>query len=201
MDDGLTPSQRANAALVAVERRFEQIMTALTRANVPFAIVGNQATSLWIATIDEGATRNARDTEVLVNDSDFETASQCAIAIGLVPLSNVSIPCFVDKERPSSRNVVRLFVANRKVVNDDALPAPELTDIERLGKEIPVLPLELHITWQLVRFRLDDRVDLIDMMGVGLVRTSLCDELPPLLAARLCEMFDAFAKEREGFRY
>lgn len=200
MDDGLTPSQRANAAVTAVERRFNQITSALRGKGIPFAVIGNQATSLWIATVDDGAVRSARDTEILVERSYLEAAAKCAVSIGLIPDKQRTVPTFVDSERPQSRNVIRYFFANEKASEEDALPAPGLTSLQFLATQ-RVLPLDLHITWQLTRYRMDDRVDIIDMMGVNLVRQSLAERLPDALRQRLNEMFDAFKKEREGFAY
>jgi hypothetical protein len=166
MTDHLTPSQRAALGIAELQQRFQEITTALTHANIPFAVVGSQATALWIATTDPGATRNPRDTEILIRRENFDSARGCAESLGLMRRRTDSVPYFVDHEYPQSRNVVRYYFANEMLAGDP-LPAPSLESLVRLGEAIPVLRLVQHVSWLLTRFRLDDRVDLIDLMRVG----------------------------------
>lgn len=49
---------------------------------------------------------------------------------------------------------------------------------------------------KLTSFRLKDKVDLLDLLDVGLVDESWCDRFPPELGARLRELVECMERER-----
>src|ERR1700722_15419582 len=66
--DILDRMERAGAK---VRERLLRATTALNEAGIPYAVVGGNAVASWVATVDEGAVRNTRDVDLLVNRADL----------------------------------------------------------------------------------------------------------------------------------
>jgi hypothetical protein len=68
-------------------------------------------------------------------------------------------------------------------------PCPELDESERAA-EFQVLTLSALVRMKLISWQLNDRVDLRDLIGVGLLDSTWPARLPPPLAGRLQELLD-----------
>ncbi len=196
-----SPLERAYAAIRAVQQRFKTIVSALRGANIPFAVIGNQATSLWIATVDELATRTARDTELLLDREDCERACCAAKSVGLSVLQDSAKLRLGVEGDPQRRNLVTVFWATEKAFETDVIVAPRVNEAIVLNCGRPVLPLEMHIAAQLSWYRLDDRVDILDMMRVDLISEDLPQVLPHPLDARLRQIFEQYRRDYESWRW
>jgi hypothetical protein len=66
---------RMERAVAKVRERLLRAAAALSQAGIPFAVCGGNAVASWVATIDEGAVRNTRDVDLLVQRSDLASIS------------------------------------------------------------------------------------------------------------------------------
>src|SRR3974390_1362780 len=62
---------RMERAVAKVRERLLRATRALKSAGIPYAVVGGNAVASWVATIDEGAVRNTRDIDLLVQRTDL----------------------------------------------------------------------------------------------------------------------------------
>ncbi|MFM7111545.1 MAG: hypothetical protein ACKO26_10420 [Planctomycetota bacterium] len=72
---------------------------------------------------------------------------------------------------------------------DDPEANPEVVPVEEVDG-FHTLPLERLVRMKLDSFRLEDRVQVLDMIGVGLVDASLPGRFPGVLADRLRSLLD-----------
>ena len=70
------------------------------------------------------------------------------------------------------------------------LPAPSVEEFARPHPAFRSLALEPLVRWALTRFRLNDRVDLRDMLDVDLVGDTWVRRFSPELGARLQHLID-----------
>ncbi|HEU5118263.1 MAG TPA: hypothetical protein VFT74_16715, partial [Isosphaeraceae bacterium] len=77
--------------------------------------------------------------------------------------------------------------ASEKVRPDYALPAPDVDESEPTAA-FRVLTLDALVRMSLTRFRRTDRVDLRDLIDVGLIDATWLDRLPTPLDDRLREL-------------
>src|SRR5215211_2141616 len=67
--------ERMVRAVHAVRERLLRATAALDEAGVPYAVVGGHAVATWVAQIEQGATRNTPDVNILLRRADLETAA------------------------------------------------------------------------------------------------------------------------------
>ena len=80
-------------------------------------------------------------------------------------------------------------LAKEKVRAEDVLPAPDPAESEP-GAQFQVVSLPALLLMKLDSNRLKDRVQVLDLIGVGLVDASWLPRLPPALAERLQQLLD-----------
>ena len=66
--------QRMSDAIENVRRRLLRAAAALDAAQVPYAIVGDNAVAAWVSRADEAAVRNTRDVDILLRREDLPAA-------------------------------------------------------------------------------------------------------------------------------
>jgi hypothetical protein len=96
---------------------------------------------------------------------------------------------FLDGPNAKERDAVHVVFAGEKVRPEYAFPDPDVEPTEA-GDGFRVLPLEALVRMKLTSYRLKDRVQIQDMIGVGLVDASWLDRLPPPLDDRLRELLN-----------
>ncbi len=79
------------------------------------------------------------------------------------------------------------FAGERLTDNSLEIPTLQVTEIVN---NIPVVALLNLVVFQLSRFKLDDKVDLRDLIEVGLIDANWPAKLPPELASRLQKILD-----------
>lgn len=65
--------ERMFAAVEKVRERLERACKGLGDAGIPYALIGGNAVAAWVATIDDGAVRNTRDVDLLLDEKDSST--------------------------------------------------------------------------------------------------------------------------------
>ena len=181
--------ERGLMAAENVKLRLRRATNALDAAGVPYAVVGGNAVSEWVARVDEGATRYTKDVDILVRRPDLEAVKAALEPAGFIYHHVWGVDAFIDGPQGKPSAGVHLLFASEKVKPTDEHPLPELEDSER-GAEFQVISLEGIVRMKLISHRLKDRVHLLDMIGVGLLDATWPVRFPPPLDARLQELLD-----------
>jgi hypothetical protein len=172
-----------------IQERLERTATALENAGIPYAIIGGNAVRAWVAQADEAAVRTTRDVDVLLRRTDLPAATAALEAAGFNYRHVRGIDMFLDGPGAKARDAVRVIFAGEKVRPEDAVPAPEITEAEKIDRH-RVLKLDALVRMKLTSFRVKDRMHLIDMIDVELLDSTWPNRLPPELAPRLQELLD-----------
>ena len=176
-------------AVEKVRERLIRASAALEAAGVPYAVIGGNAVSTWVAKIDEAAVRNTQDVDILLRRIDFEFATTALTAAGFVSRHVKGIDMFLDGPGTKARDAVHVIFANEKVKPGDACPSPDVAESER-AQVYQVLSLPALIRMKLTSYRHKDIVHLLDLIEVGLIDQSTVATVPPELSPRLQELID-----------
>lgn len=176
-------------AVEKVRERLSRAVGALEGARVPYAVAGGNAVAAWVSRVDEAATRNTRDVDILVRRSDFEAVRRALEGAGFVHRHSSGLDLFLDGPDAKARDAVHLVFANEKVRPHEALPNPDVDESEDAGG-FRVLALPALVRIKLTAFRDKDRTHLRDLIDVGLIDESWYPSLPPELAERLRSLID-----------
>ena len=174
----------------AVQRVKERLLTtchALEVAGVEHAVIGGNAVAAWVATADEGATRNTQEVNLLVRRDDFPTVVRLMDAAGFDHVPSNRHGSFVDRPDGKLRSGVFFTFAGEFVRPDDPLPTAQLSERVR-GAKFWLIALEPLVRMKLTAWRSKDMVHIRDLIGVGLIDDTWPDRFPPVLADRLREI-------------
>ena len=180
---------RAVTAVKKVRERLERATRTLEAAAIPHAVVGDNAVSAWVASVDESAVRSTQKVELLVRTCDFVRVKNALIAAGCDYRHVNGIELFADEATVHNRHSIQVLFAGVMVRPVDLYAAPDVEESQQIGS-MRVLSLEPLVRMLLGIFRINDRVNLRDLIDVGLVDQSWPKRLPPELAARLQELLD-----------
>jgi hypothetical protein len=185
-----------NAALERVERAVaktrERLLkaTALLRAaNIPYAVAGGNAVASWVGRIDEGAVRNTRDVDLLIQRSDLTAARAALESGGFVHWPGPGFDVFRDGIEGKPSEGIHILFAGERVYGDDAMCLPDLSQSED-SVDFRIVSLQALVQMKLIANRDKDRTHLRDLIGVGLIDPSWVGRFPLVLAARLQHLFD-----------
>ena len=182
--------ERMINAVEAVRERARRMTAALDRVGIKHAVVGGNAIAAWVARVDIEAVRNTKEVDLLIRREGFERVVEAAKSVGFVYKNVNGVDLFLDGPQGSVRSAIHVVFAGEKVRPDHLLPAPDVTESEA-GPEFTVAALEALVRMKLVAFRLQDKLHLVDLLGVGLIDESWCDRFPPALGARLREVIES----------
>ncbi len=177
-------------AVEKVRQRLDRVCNALGAANVPYAVVGGNAVAAWVATLDEGAVRNTRDVDILLDRRDFAAASVALSGVGFVPAETMNVTMFLDGENGRPSEAIHVIWAGEKVRKSEQFTTPEVGSVVDInGKRIVELMGLLRM--KLTAFRRKDQVHVLDMIGVGLLDQRWVEKLGDTeLATRLQTLLD-----------
>ncbi len=178
-------------AVEHVERLLRRVTSALDAAAIAYAVVGGNAVAAWVATVDDGAVRATKDVDVLLRRSDFDRAAAALEPAGMIPIEVLGVPMFVDREKPNPKTACHVIFANENVRASDRHAAPDVTHAVESPGGYRVLELGELVAMKLQAYRLVDRVHLLDLRRLGLVRPAILESLP----ADLRERWDALEGE------
>lgn len=177
--------ERYTMAMDKLTDRLNRITAALTKMNVPYALIGGQAVIFWVSTKDPAAVRTTKDVDILINRADLAKAKAAAISAGMEYVEVVDVGMFLEPSDPNPRHGIHLVWAGEKVKADDPLPNPTIDERQELEPGKSVVSLAGLVRTKLMANRDKDRVHLRDMIDVGLIDRSLLAGLPAELATRL----------------
>ncbi len=181
--------ERMDRAVEKVRERLERSTSALSRAGIPYAVIGGNAVRAWVAQADEAAVRTTRDVDLLLRRCDLPAARAALEQVGFVYRHSAGIDMFLDGPDAKARDAVHVLLANEKVHEDDLVAAPDVTDVTEI-EGTSVLTLESLVRMKLNVFRRKDQMHLLDMLDVELINASWCDRFSPELSGRLQELID-----------
>jgi len=180
---------RIERAVEKVKDRLRRVTRALDDAEVPYVVIGGNAVQIWVAQVDESATRNTQDVDIALRRTDLEAATRALEAVGFIYRKAAGITMFLDGPDAKARDAVHVIFAGEKVRPEYVDSVPDIAIYERV-QDVRLLPLEGLLRMKLTSFRDKDRTHVRDMLSVGLIDASWLTRLPPVLAARLKELID-----------
>jgi hypothetical protein len=170
-------------AIQLVRDRQAEIVRTLSAADISFALSGSNATFAWIASVDESAVRQYRNVEFIINCKDINPVTSALEGLGLTTDVRDDNILFRNESIRYDRWTDIAFFAGEQIAGKP-YRVPNLDRIEVIG-ESPLIVLDRLVSFQLSRWTLDDRVDLRDLMNVGLIDGSCIDRFPSHLSSRL----------------
>jgi len=181
--------QRMVNAVELVRQRLLRATAALASHAVPYAVAGGNAVAAWVATVDEAAVRNTQAVDVLIRREDFERAKVALEGAGFVYKNRAGNEIFIDDVNAHPRHSVKLSYTDEYLATGADGAHPVVEDSTDIG-EYRVLNLLPLVRLKLCTFDLDDRVDLRDLIDIGLIDQSWTAKFQPVLAARLQGLLD-----------
>ena len=180
---------RMFSAVEKVRERLDRACQALNSADVPYAVIGGNAVAAWVATRDEGAVRNTRDVDILLDPKDSNAATIALEAVGFHRVVTMGTTMFLDGEDGKPSEAVHVIWAGQKVKDSYPVAAPEVGQSREIEQK-KIVELESLLAMKLVSFRDKDRVHIRDMIGVGLIDETWTTKFDPPLSERLQELLD-----------
>lgn len=178
---------KAERAAEKVQERMYKAAAALTAAKVPFAVIGGNAVGLWVATKDEGAVRNTKDVDMLLNRADLPRAENAMSAAGFDMTEVDGITMFLEQSDPMPSRSVHVYFAGERIKPNNTVTAPPI-NVGIVSGAVPALGLRELLILKLIAFRNIDRVHIRDMIRVGLIDDAMAEQIPPELRPRLEEI-------------
>lgn len=172
-----------------VKDRLRRATAALSKAGVPYAVIGGNAVAEWVGQVNEAAVRTTRDVDLLIRRDDLETAKAAMQAAGFEHHHSFTVDMFIDGPGGKPQDAVHLIFAGEKVKDRDPVAAPDVDESEA-GREFQVIALEALVVMKLTSFRDKDRTHIRDLIGVRLIDATWPARLPPELAERLQQILD-----------
>jgi hypothetical protein len=180
---------RMERAVAKVRERLLRVTAVLNQAGIPYAVVGGHAVASWVTTVDEGAVRNTRDIDLLVQREDLPVITAVLERAGFVRAEVLDVTMFLDGPDAKPSESIHLLFAGEKVRAAHPLPSPNLSTIaDPAGFRVVTLEALVHM--KLVSNRDKDRTHVRDLVGVGLIDRRWLAKLPPILAERLQGILD-----------
>jgi len=181
--------ERMFRAVELVKQRLDRVCNALRQASIPYAVIGGNVVAAWVATIDDGAVRNTRDVDILLQEEDLEAATIALAGAGFIRDSVMGDTVFLDGPHGKPSQGIHILLAGRRVRADYATGAPKIDQVTSIdGKS--VVALEALVEMKLNSFRDKDRTHLRDMIQVGLIDSTWAARFAQPLAGRLQELLD-----------
>ncbi len=179
---------KAERAPEKVHERMLRTAQALEKASVPFVVIGGNAVAIWVATKDEGAVRNTKNVDILLERRNLELAVQAMSAGGFDVAEVDGVTVFLDRDDPMPSRGVHVLYAEEKVRPHDLHAAPSVSIGVRSPEGVPAVNLRELLILKLNAFRNIDRVHIRDLLLVGLIDDTLAAQIPPELRPRLEEI-------------
>lgn len=179
---------RAERAVEKVRERLLRTCRTLEAAGIPYVVIGGNAVAVWVGSKDEGAIRNTKDVDVLLNRSDLPRATEAMSAAGFDLAEVDGITMFLDRDDPMPSRGVHIIFACEKIKPNDPYPAPAVVKGLRSPEGVDAIMLRELLILKLIAFRRIDQVHIADMLRVGLIDNAVADQIPLELRPRLEEI-------------
>lgn len=179
---------RAERAVEKVRERLLRTCRALEEAGVPYVVIGGNAVAVWVGSRDEGAVRNTKDVDVLLDRQNLQQAAAAMSAAGFDLTEVNGVTMFLDRADPMPSRGVHVVFANERIKQHDLHTAPPVVKGIRSPEGVDAIQLRELLVLKLIAFRDIDRVHIRDLLSVGLIDDALAGQIPPELRPRLEEI-------------
>jgi len=179
---------RAERAVEKVRERLLRTCRALEGAGVPYVVIGGNAVAVWVGSKDEGAIRNTKDVDILLNRGDLARAAEAMQAAGFELAVVDGVSMFLEQADPMPSRGVHVVFAGEKIKPHDPHPAPQVVKGLRSPEGVDAIELRELLILKLIAFRRIDQVHIADMIRVGLIDDAVAGTIPPELRPRLEEI-------------
>lgn len=179
---------RAERAAEKVRERLLKTCRALEAGGVPYVVIGGNAVAVWVGSRDEGAIRNTKDVNILLNRTDLKRAAEAMAAAGFDLTEVDGVTMFLDQTDPMPSRGVHVIFAGEKIKQHDLFPAPAVVKGLRSPEGVDAIELRELLILKLIAFRDIDRVHIRDMIRVGLIDDAVAARIPTELRPRLEEI-------------
>ncbi|MFQ5489103.1 MAG: hypothetical protein ACE5GE_00160 [Phycisphaerae bacterium] len=179
---------RAERAVEKVRERLLRTCRALEGASVPYVVIGGNAVAIWVGSKDEGAIRNTKDVDVLLNRADLPRAAEAMSAAGFDMAEVNGITMFLDQADPMPSRGVHVLFAGEPIKPHDLHPAPPVVKGIRSPEGVDAIELRELLILKLIAFRRIDQVHIADMIRVDLIDDAVAEQIPAELRPRLEEI-------------
>jgi len=176
-------------AVEKVKQRLLKTSETLTKAGIPFAVVGGNAVAAWVSRVDEAAVRNTQDVDILIRREDLDRVKEAMESNGFVYGKTMDVDFFLDGPNAKVRDAVHLLFASEKVKEHDLIETPNVDQVDTTG-QFPIVELEMLVRMKLTSFRDKDRTHLRDMIGIELIDEKWPAKYPRELGERLQQLLD-----------
>lgn len=181
--------ERMIEAVEAVRERMLRATAALRDAEIPYAVAGGNAVAAWVARVDRAAVRNTQDVDILVRRTDFDRIKVALESVGFEHHELMGVDCFIDLPDGGPRDAVHLLYAGEKVRPEYIEPTADVNEVEG-ADEYDIVPLNALVRMELTAFRRIERVNLRDMLDLGIIDTTWLPSLTAQHAERLQQLID-----------
>ncbi len=176
----------------AVDKHVEQLFdvlrrlhSALTRANIPYRVVGGLGVFLQVSAKDPLAARLTRDVDVAIDRKHLKRIAQAVKDFGFRHRHDARGDLLVDATQPRAHSAVHFVFVREKVRPDYVEPVPDFSKPTVTEEGILLAPVADLVRMKLTSLRLKDKVHLMDMDSVGLITPKIEAALPETLRQRL----------------
>jgi hypothetical protein len=128
-------------AVQIVRERLLRAIAVLHEAGVEHAVVGANAVSAWVATVDAGAVRNTPDVDLLIDRHELDRASAVLKEAGFFQGDSKSGIHFLDSPTGRLRDSIRIHFAGELLTGQPPFLGPTLDQSVQLNG-MTVLSLE-----------------------------------------------------------
>jgi len=180
-------------AVDRVERLLKGVSEALGAAGIDYAIIGGNAVAIWVATVDEGATRATKDVDLLIRRCDLPRVTEALRPLELDPIEVLGVTMYVDRQNPNPRTGAHVVFAGEPIRPEYAHPAPDPSESSEIVAGCRVIDLRRLVEMKLQAYRFIDRAHIQDMLGLGLIDDQERNQLPDDLRKR----FEAIEAEHD----
>src|SRR5881275_1555743 len=145
---GLPSWERTLYAVEKVRERLLRATAALEMAGIAYAVVGGNAVATWVGQVDQSAVRFTQDVDLLIRRADLDAAKVALGQAGFLYRHAARIDRFLDGPDAKARDAVHVVFAGEKVRPEYDLPAPDVTESEKLD-QFRLLSLEALVRMKL----------------------------------------------------
>jgi hypothetical protein len=171
--------------LLETVRRLAQ---ALSRAGVPYRVIGGVSVFLHVYERDPLAARSTPDVDVAVDRAQLQTIIDAAGAFGFTHHHAAGIDSLLDARDPRARSAVHLVFVREKVRPEYVEAVPDFSTPSVTQEGVLLAPVADLVRMKLTSYRLKDRVHVQDLDAVGLITPEVEAQLSEVLRARLREV-------------
>lgn len=175
----------------AVEKVRERLLRAaalLKTHGVPYAVIGGNAVAAWVSRVDEAAVRNTQDVDILIRREDLERTKVALESAGFIYHHAASVDMFLDGVNGKPRDSIKVHFSGEIEANSIS-PCPDVIEAAPFEKLL-LLSLDAVVHMELSTNAIEGKVNIKDLLEVGLVDSSWTTRLSPQLASRLQEILD-----------